>query len=73
MKKKTIAGRVIEKEKKKAEKKAKKVVRRILLGCFCGVFLLGTGYFLGVHHKVLAAMVKGEPLPEAPANHCLHR
>lgn len=63
-----VAEKAVEKKKKKLRKKVKRVLRLTLLG----VFLLGTGYFLGVHHRVLAAMVKGEELPKAPKGHCLH-
>ena len=31
-----------------------------------------TGYFLGVHHRVIEALIKGEELPEAPEGHCCH-
>lgn len=45
----------------------KKHLRLSLLG----VCLLGTGFFLGVHHRVIGAMLKGDALPEAPKGHCL--
>ncbi len=64
-----VAEKAVEKKKKKLRKKVKRVLRMTLLG----VFLLGTGYFLGVHHRVLAALVKGEELPKAPKGHCLHK
>ena len=51
-----VAEKAVEKKKKKLRKKVKRVLRMTLLG----VFLLGTGYFLGVHHRVLAALVKGD-------------
>ena len=63
-----VAEKALEKKKKKLRKKVKRVLRMTLLG----VFLLGTGYFLGVHHRVIAAMLKGEELPKAPKGHCLH-
>ena len=63
-----VAEKAVEKKKKKLRKKVKRVLRLTLLG----VFLLGTGYFLGVHHRVLAALVKGEELPKAPKGH-LHK
>ena len=61
------AEKAVEKEKKKLRKKVKRVLRLSLLG----VCLLGTGFFLGVHHRVIEAMLKGEALPEAPKGHCL--
>ena len=64
-----VAEKAVEKKKKKLRKKVKRVLRMTLLG----VFLLGTGYFLGVHHRLLAALVKGEELPKAPKGHCLHK
>lgn len=63
-----VAEKAVEKKKKKLRKKVKRVLRMTLLG----VFLLGTGYFLGVHHRVLAALVKGEELPKVPKGH-LHK
>ncbi len=57
------------KKKKKLRKKVKRVLRLTLLG----VCLLGTGYFLGVHHRVLEAMIKGKKPPKAPAGHWLHK
>ena len=64
-----VAEKALEKKKKKLRKKVNRVLRMTLLG----VFLLGTGYFLGVHHRLLAALVKGEELPKAPKGHCLHK
>lgn len=64
---------VVEKKKEKAKKKLKRKLRRVFCGVLGGFALLGTGYFLGVHHRVLAAMIKGRELPEAPKGHCLHR
>ena len=64
-----VAEKAVEKKKKKLRKKVKRVLRLTLLG----VFLLGAGYFLGVHHRVIEAMVKGEKLPKAPKGHCLHK
>ena len=64
-----VAEKAVEKKKKKLRKKLKKILRLSLLG----VCLLGTGYFLGVHHRVIAAMVKGEKPQKAPAGHWLHK
>lgn len=64
---------VVEKKKEKAKKKLKRKLRRIFCGILGSVCLLGTGYFLGVHHRVLAALVKGEEPPKAPKGHCLHK
>lgn len=52
-------------------KKVRRAVRRTILACVGGVCLLCTGYFLGVHHRVIEAYVKGEPLPLPPkGSHC---
>lgn len=72
MKEKTLVSKVVEDEKKKAKKKAKRAVRRVVCTCLGSVCLLCTGYFLGVHHRVIEAMIKGEELPEAPKGHCCH-
>ena len=64
-----VAKKAVEKEKKKLRKKVKRVLRLSLLG----VCLLGAGYFLGVHHRVIAAMIKGKKPPKAPKGHWLHK
>ena len=69
-KKKRLAAAIVDQEKKKTKKNLKRKLRRAV-GCVCGgAFLLGTGYFLGVHHRVIAAYLKGEELPPAPKGHC---
>ena len=72
MKKKNLAGKVVENERKKVKKKAKRAVRRAVFTCLGGVCLFCTGYFLGVHHRVIKAMVKGEELPKATKSRCCH-
>lgn len=72
MKKMNLAGKVVENEKKKAKKKVKRAVRRTVCACLGGVCLLCTGYFLGVHHRVIEAMIKGEDPPKATKGHCCH-
>lgn len=64
-----VAEKAVEKKKKKLRKKVKRVLRLSLLG----VCLLGTGYFLGVHHRVIAAMVMGKEAPKALKGHWLHK
>ena len=61
-----------EHEKKKRKKKLKKAVRRIVCGVFGGALLLGVGYFLGGHHRVIAAYIKGGKMPKAPKGHFCH-
>ena len=34
------------------------------------LFLIGVGFLIGVHFRAIKAMLKGEPLPKAPAWHC---
>ena len=63
------AEKAVEKKKKKLRKKVKKILRL----CLLGVCLLGAGYFLGVHHRVIAAMVMGKEAPKAPKGHWLHK
>ena len=72
MKKKNLAEKIVETEKVKAKKKAKRKLRRAVRTCVGGLCLLCTGYFLGVHHRVIEALIKGEELPEAPKGHCCH-
>lgn len=61
----------IEQEKKAERKKVKRAIRRTVLACVGGVCLLCTGYFLGVHQRVIEAYIKGEPLPVPPkGSHC---
>ena len=70
MKKKNLTATIVEGEKKEAERKVKRTVRRIVCGCLGGIGLLCTGYFLGVHHRVIKAYIKGEELSTAPHRHC---
>ncbi|MBR0161456.1 MAG: hypothetical protein IJQ02_09290 [Oscillospiraceae bacterium] len=70
---KKLINKFFNREKKKAKKKMMKKVRNAILGCCAAVCLLGTGYFLGVHRKVLKAYIQGRPLPKAPKGHCCHR
>ena len=61
----------VEQKKKQAKKKVLRAVRRTVLTCVGGACLLCTGYFLGVHHRVIEAYLKGEPLPVPPkGSHC---
>jgi len=67
---KTVVEKVADIEKKKRKKKLKRAIRRVI-GCVCGgAVMLGLGYFLGVHHRVIAAYLKGEKPPKAPHGHC---
>ena len=52
------------------KKKIRKTVRRVVVGVCCGAMLLGTGYFLGVHHRVIEAYLKGGEMPKPPKGHC---
>ena len=72
MSKKGIVEKVHDVEKKKRKKKLKRAVRRIVFGVLGGTCLLCTGYFLGVHHRVIEAWIKGEELPAPPKGHCCH-
>ncbi|MCR5090677.1 MAG: hypothetical protein K6C08_14355 [Oscillospiraceae bacterium] len=69
MNKKEIAGKVVDHEKKKLKKKVRKAVRRVVFGSIC---LLCVGYFLGIHHRVIEAALKGTKLPAAPKGHFCH-
>ena len=42
------------------------IIKRILY-CICGsIVLFFLGYLFGMHHRLIAAMVRGETPPEAP-------
>ena len=69
-KKAPLAQIAAEHEKKKLKKKIRQTVRRVVGGVCCGAMLLGTGYFLGVHHRVIEAYLKGGEMPAAPKGHC---
>ena len=73
MKRKKPAKKIAEHEKNRLKKKASRKVKRFFAGIGCGVALLGTGYFLGVHRKVIKALIKGEEPPKAPKGHCFHK
>ena len=53
---------VIRKRKRRARRRAVKIV--------CGIlFAFAAGVFVGIHHRVIRAWLRGEPLPELPENH----
>ena len=58
-----------QKEKTK-DKKKKKKLRKCLRHVNRGIILFLLGVFVGMHWKVIRALVKGEELPEVPAGHC---
>ena len=73
MNEKNLVEKAAEKAVKKQKKKLRKKVKRVLRLTLLGVFLLGTGYFLGVHHRVIEGMVKGRKPPKAPRGHCFYK
>ncbi len=44
----------------------KNCLKSILLCCLLVACLCGFGWMVWVHRGVIAALIKGEPLPEAP-------
>ena len=67
-----VVEKVADIEKKKRKKKLKKAIRRAVCAVCGGALMLGLGYFLGVHHRVIAAYIKGEKPPKAPKGHFCH-
>ena len=61
--------RKVEKEKKKAKKKVKKMIRRTIRTILWTIFVLCCGICVGVHWKVVRALVTGKDMPKLPAGH----
>jgi len=43
--------------------------------CVCcklckALLLIGVGFLVGVHFRAIKALIKGQPMPKAPAWHC---
>ena len=55
--------------RKKAEKELKKWKRRAKKSFIHSLLLFSAGVLVGIHYKVILALIKGEELPEAPAWH----
>ncbi len=55
--------------KKTFRKKAKKVFHRFMLGLAACACLFGTGYFFGIHHRVVEAWLRGTEMPTPPEGH----
>ena len=53
-------------------KSTKKKLRKCLCHITIGIILFLLGMFIGIHWKVIFAMIKGEDLPKAPEEHCHH-
>ena len=71
-KKKSLVKKLIGAEKKKIQRKTHAALLKLggkLLLVLC---LVGFGFFLGVHRRVILAKLKGEELPEPPEGHCCH-
>jgi len=54
-------------------KKRKKKAGSILKGILKAVILLAVGILIGVHWRVILALLRGKTLPEAPEGHFCHR
>ena len=50
-------------------RRRRKAVRRAILITLALVFCFTLGVFLGVHHRVLRALLTGEQMPKPPKNH----
>ena len=71
-KKKSLVKKLVGAEKKKLQRKTQEALLKLggkLLLVLC---LVGFGFFLGVHRRVILAKIKGEELPEPPEGHCCH-
>ena len=71
-KKKSLVKKLVGAEKKKLQRKTQAALLKLggkLLLVLC---LVGFGFFLGVHRRVILAKLKGEELPEPPEGHCCH-
>ena len=70
--KKSLAKKLVVKEKKRIQRKTHKVLLKLCGKSLLALCLLGLGFFLGVHRRVILAKLKGEEPPEAPEGHCCH-
>ena len=73
MKKNYIAQKVVERKRRQIKRRARRRSRKIacrVLGVLCPLFI---GFFLGTHHRVIRAYIKGEELPQAPKGHFCHK
>ena len=71
-KKKSLVKKLVGAEKKKLQRKTQAALLKLggkLLLVLC---LVGFGFFLGVHRRVILAKLKGEELPEPPEGHFCH-
>lgn len=64
-----VKDKIVEEAKKKAKKEARKKARRARRRVILGILLFCAGVFVGVHWRVIAALIKGEELPEPPEWH----
>ena len=71
-KKKSLVKKLVGAEKKKLQRKTQAALLKLggkLLLVLC---LVGFGFFLGVHRRVILAKLKDEELPEPPEGHFCH-
>ena len=61
-----IEKKIAEYQRELAWYKIKTAIGKILRTLLGVVVVAGVVYFLGMHHEVIAAWLKGEELPEAP-------
>ena len=69
MNRKRIAQKMVERKRKQIRRRTRRRSRKIacrVLGVLCPLFI---GFFLGTHHRVIRAYIKGEELPQAPKGH----
>lgn len=64
-----VKEKIVEEAKKKAKKEARKRARKARRRVLLGILLFCSGLFIGVHWRVIAALIKGEELPEPPQWH----
>ena len=62
--------RKIEKKKQKVRKKVKKQIRKCIRFILWTLVVLCFGAFIGVHWKVVRAIITGKEMPEIPEGHC---
>ena len=66
MKKKPIADAAV----RAVIRKRKRRARRRVIGTVClALFCLTLGIFIGIHRRVIAALLTGEPMPATPEGH----
>ena len=65
-----VVDYAVEAEKQKLKKKAKKRVKSTVFRIFGTLFVFSIGVFVGMHWRVIMALITKGDMPEVPKGHC---